>query len=179
MSSDFEMTSAWTFSRKNSGMIDEYIIDYEEYVGIGSGAFSYLDGGLFVNTFSPVDYEKKIENNSMLFSSIRHFDVHQQMRYRFMMDLFGLRLDKQRFKRDFGIPIELALLPEMTFMELSGAFAVNNSKEILLTPKGRYLMVVMMREFFSQVDFIRDQGRQSLSVDEKKVFLGADLSCRL
>ena len=33
-------------------MIDEYIVDYEEYVGIGSGAFCFLDGALYVNTFS-------------------------------------------------------------------------------------------------------------------------------
>ena len=160
-------------------MIDEYIIDYEDYVGVGSGAFSYLNGGLYVNTFSPHEYEQKIDSGSMQRSTIRQFDKHQQMRYRFMMDLFGLRLDKKRFKQDFGLPIDLALLPEMTFMQLSGAFAVNDSEQILLTPTGRYLMVAMMREFFSQVDCIRDQGRQSLSLDEKKVFLGADISCRL
>src|SRR5450759_2484392 len=42
LSDAFENGSAWTFSRKAGGMIDEYIVDYEEYVGIGSGAFSYL-----------------------------------------------------------------------------------------------------------------------------------------
>ena len=41
-------------------MIDEYIVDYEEYVGIGSGAFSYLDGALYVNTFSLREYGERL-----------------------------------------------------------------------------------------------------------------------
>ena len=44
LSESFEPASAWTFSRTGGGMIDEYIVDYEDYVGIGSGAFSFLDG---------------------------------------------------------------------------------------------------------------------------------------
>ena len=41
----FEPTSAWSFSRIEGGMLDEYILDYEQYVGAGSGAFSFLQGG--------------------------------------------------------------------------------------------------------------------------------------
>jgi menaquinone C8-methyltransferase len=179
MAKDYEITSAWTFSRRDDGMIDEYIIDYEEYVGIGSGAFSYLNGGLYANTFSPREYEKKIVSGITTVAKIQQFDLHQQMRYRFLMSLFGLRLDKQRFKQDFGWPIELALMPEMAFMQINGAFAVNNDRELLLTPKGRYLLVVMMREFFSQIDCIRDEGRRSLSPEERTVLLGADIACKL
>ena len=36
LSDTFEPASAWTFSRIGGGMIDEYIVDYEDYVGIGS-----------------------------------------------------------------------------------------------------------------------------------------------
>ncbi len=46
LAESFEPASAWTFSRTGGGMIDEYIVDYEEYVGIGSGAFCFLDGTL-------------------------------------------------------------------------------------------------------------------------------------
>jgi coproporphyrinogen III oxidase-like Fe-S oxidoreductase len=55
LSDTFEPASAWTFSRTGGGMIDEYIVDYEDYVGIGSGAFSFLQGALYVNTFSLQD----------------------------------------------------------------------------------------------------------------------------
>ena len=59
-------------------------------------------------------------------------------------------------------------------MQFNGAFEVNDKKYITLTPKGRYLLVAMMREFFSQVDHIRDQGRRTLSEEEKDLFLGLD-----
>ncbi len=35
------------------------------------------------------------------------------MRYRFMMQLFGLRLDKRQFERDFGMSVERGLPVEM------------------------------------------------------------------
>ena len=61
MSDSFEPASAWTFSRTGGGMIDEYIVDYEDYVGLGSGAFSFLEGALYVNTFSLQVHAERIE----------------------------------------------------------------------------------------------------------------------
>ena len=53
---EFEPASAWTFSKDKGGMIDEYIVDYDEYVGLGSGALSFLGGRIYNNTFSLSDY---------------------------------------------------------------------------------------------------------------------------
>ena len=147
-------------------MIDEYIIDYEEYVGVGSGSFSYLDGNLLVNTFSLREYDQRLSDGRMPVSQVRHFKLREQMRYRFMMELFGLRLDKQRFRQRFGISVERGLWLEMAFMKLAGAFESNDEKFITLTPKGRYLLVVMMREFFSTLNNVRDQARNALSPEE-------------
>jgi hypothetical protein len=94
------------------------------------------------------------------------------MRYRFLMELFGGELNKSHFKESFNIPIELGLPVEMTFMSLSGAFAINNTEKITLTPTGRYLLVVMMREFFSSMDKVREQARMAMSPGEIKELLG-------
>ena len=40
----FRFGSAWTFSRTEGTMIDEYVVDYEEYAAAGSGGMSFLDG---------------------------------------------------------------------------------------------------------------------------------------
>jgi hypothetical protein len=29
---------------KKKGMIDEYVVDFDEYAGLGSGSIGYLDG---------------------------------------------------------------------------------------------------------------------------------------
>jgi menaquinone C8-methyltransferase len=173
----FEHATAWTFSRRAGQMIDEYIVDYEEYVGIGSGAFSYLDGSLYVNTFSLRDYEKLVGAGRMSVSAWRSFDLHERMRYRFLMQLFGLELDKTAFRRDFGVPIEKGLRMEMTYMRAVGAFDRDDAEVLTLTPKGRYLMVAMMREFFVGVNGVRDQARQALSPEERDLLFGEGEPC--
>ncbi len=174
----FEHGSAWTFNRRGSSaagedaMIDEYVVDYEEYPAIGSGGITYLGSNLYVNTFSVTDYNKAIESGRMSMTGKTTFSKHDRMRYRFMMQLFGLRLDKQQFKRDFGCTVEAGLPVEMAFMRASGAFAVDNDAELTLTPKGRYLVVVMMRQFFIGVNNLRDQARAALTGAERELIFG-------
>ena len=174
----FENGSAWTFNRLGTGasgddaMIDEYVVDYEEYPAIGSGGITYLGENMYVNTFSVTQYNEAIESGRMSIMGKTHFAKRDRMRYRFMMQLFGLRLDKKKFKEDFGCSVERGLPAEMAFMTASGAFATNNDEEITLTPKGRYLMVVMMRQFFIGVNNLRDQARAALPGDEKELLFG-------
>lgn len=166
LSNAFKPVSAWCFSRLGGDMIDEYIVDFEEYVGVGSGAFSHLDGSLYVNTFSLREYNDLISSGEMSVSQIRHFNRREQMRYRFMMELFGLKLNKQHFREAFGISIERGLWLETAFMKFTGTYDRNDESTITLTPKGRYLLVVMMREFFSNLNNVRDQAREALVPDE-------------
>lgn len=173
----FSPASAWTFSRTDGGMIDEYIVDYEDYVGIGSGAFSFLNGSLYVNTFSLREYGERIADSLTGFTQKRRFSSGDLMRYRFLMGLFGLTLSKREFERDFGVPIERGLAVEMAFMRASGTFAIDNSEELVLSERGRYLLVVMMREFFISVNSLRDQARNAISVDERKLLFGEGEVC--
>ncbi len=164
---EFKPMSAWTFLRKGTGMLDEYIVESEEYVGLGSGAFSFLDGTLYVNTFSLREYRRAIEAGSMSVSACQVYGKREQMRYRFMMELFSLRFDRARFQRSFKTPAEWGLFFEMLFMGLAGSFARITRDALFLTPRGKYLAVVMMREFFSGVNNVRDEARKALSEDER------------
>lgn len=168
----FSPASAWTFSHVTGGMIDEYIVDYEEYVGIGSGAMGFLNGNLFVNSFSLQTYGERIEQGFTGTMQKRVFSKRDLMRYRFLMQLFGLRLDKKAFKSDFGVSIERGLPVEMTYMKTVGAFDINNDEELTLTPKGRYLLVAMMRQFFIGVNNVRDEARASISGEERQLLFG-------
>ncbi|MFO8101259.1 MAG: coproporphyrinogen III oxidase family protein [Dehalococcoidia bacterium] len=171
LASAFEPVSAWCFARRGGEMIDEYIVDYEEYVGLGSGAFSNLGGTLYVNTFSLKEYDDKISSGRMAVSQMRSFNLREQMRYRFMMELFGLKLDRQRFQDSFGTSIEHGLWLEMAFMKLAGAFRSNDNRFLKLTPSGRYLLVVMMREFFANLNDVRDRARSAIGTEGKKELL--------
>ena len=179
----FEHGSAWTFNKRNTSaagedaMIDEYVVDYEEYPAIGSGGITYLGSNLYVNTFSVKDYNKCIEAGHMSIMGKTTFSKRDRMRYRFMMQLFGLRLDKRQFKKDFGCSVEVGLPVEMAFMKASGAFATDNADELTLTPKGRYLLVVMMRQFFIGVNNLRDQARAALTGEERELIFGDGKRC--
>jgi len=189
----FEFGSAWTFNRvspqlseeKPEGqpnpadtapatrpMIDEYIIDYEEYPAIGSGGLSYLDGSLFVNTFSLADYHRAIQNGCMSVSGRTDFSRYDRMRYRFMMQLFGLRLNKDEWQRDFGVGVAQGVPAEYLFYRACGAFEYEDEHEIRLSARGRYLVVALMRQFFIGVNGVRDQARAALAPAERELLFG-------
>jgi len=172
LSDTFEPASSWTFSRTGGGMIDEYIVDYEDYVGLGSGAFSFLDGSLYVNTFSLQLHAERVEAGKTPAVQSRAFSRHDRMRYRFLMSLFGMSLDKRKFVKDFGVTIEMGLAVEMAYMRAVGAFDVDNSEVLIPSAKGRYLLVSMMREFFVGVNNLRDQARAALTTGERELLFG-------
>lgn len=172
LSPSFSPASCWTFSHTGGGMLDEYIVDYEEYVGLGSGAFSFLGGSLHVNTFSLDEYGSRVASGRSGATQVRRFPRGDLMRYRFLMSLFGLSLDKRQFERDFGVTIERGLPLEMAFMRMNGAFAVDDTLRLTLTPQGRYLLVAMMRQFFIGVNSLRDQARAALPAEERELLFG-------
>ncbi|MCL2491252.1 MAG: coproporphyrinogen III oxidase family protein [Coriobacteriia bacterium] len=172
LASAFEPATAWAFSRASDQMIDEYIIDYEEYIGIGSGAMSFVDSKLLVNTFSLAEYCERIAVGKTGVTHLHQFDIRDLMRYRFLMGFFGLSLDRAQFKEDFGVRIEAGLPVEMTYMRAVGAFDRYDADLITLSPKGRYLLVAMMRQFFIGVNNIRDEARAALDSDEKRILFG-------
>jgi len=166
LAGQFYPMTAWTFHRQGTGMIDEYIVESDEYVGLGAGAFSFLDGILYVNTFSTRQYSQLIEAGSMSVSMKQMYGKRERMRYRFMMELFSLRFDRERFTHLFRLPVEYGLPVEMMFMFLAGAFSKVDPDAYYLTPRGKYLSVVLMREFFSGVNNVRDEARKALSEEE-------------
>jgi coproporphyrinogen III oxidase-like Fe-S oxidoreductase len=172
LADSFDPASAWTFSRREDGMIDEYIVDYEDYVGVGSGAFSFLSGTLYTNTFSLRHYNELLEGGDLSVVAARTFSRGDKMRYRFLMQLFGLELDKASFRRDYGMDVEHALPLEVAFMRSTGGFAVDDYARLVPSELGRYLLVVMMRQFFVGVNNLRDQARAALAPEERLLLFG-------
>ena len=175
---EFRPSSCYTFSREEGHMIDEYVVNYEEYPAIGSGGISYLNGSLYINTFSLRDYNARIDAGKHSVMAQTKFPKRDWMRYRFMMDLFGLSINKKEWRERFGCSVAAGLPVEYAFMKLNGAFERDDDEMLTLTPAGRYLMVVMMRQFFIGVNSIRDQARAALPGDEHAlVFAGCDKDC--
>lgn len=180
----FKRSTLWTFTRKDSDLdqvdpnhIDEYQTNYIDYPGIGSGSITHLGNALYVNTFSISDYNNCIEANRMSIMGKTVMSKRDLMRYRFLLDLYKLRLDKKEFKRTFGMSVTAGLPMEMTFMRVNGAFATDDENELTLTERGRYLVCVLYRQFLSGMNNLREQARLALPGEEKVLLFGDEDSC--
>lgn len=143
-------------------------------MGIGSGAFSYLNGSVYSNTFSLREYHQALSEGYLSVTTRFPLDDKERFRYHFMMRLFGLSLDKREFVKTFAVPLERALWKELAFMRLAGAFSRDDSQRLELSPVGRYLLVVLMREFFIGVNTMRDQARLAPPPAERQPILDFD-----
>ncbi len=175
----FGRETVWTFNRLDeTGQVDdavrinEYQTSYNEYPAIGSGSITHLDGALYVNEFSIPKYNSMIQSGRMSVKEKTVMSRRDLMRYRFLLDLYRLRLDKERFKREFGMSVERGLPVEMTFLAANGAFSVNDDREVLLTERGRYLVLVMYRQFLSGMNNLREQARKRLTGYERTLHFG-------
>lgn len=153
--------SAWCFSR-TPGMFDEYIVDHEEYVGLGSGAFSYLQGKLFASTFSINHYMRLLAAGKTGTMRQRVMSQRDQMHYYLLMRLFTGSLDRETAENRFEGSFHRVLWPELTALRTLGALR-QTDRELALTDNGYFLWVIMMREFFSSVSDLRDEMRHHIS----------------
>jgi menaquinone C8-methyltransferase len=157
LSKNYSCGTAWCFSRKKS-MIDEYIVDYDEYVGVGSGSFGYTGGSCYANTFSIADYVRFVEEGRFPILAKRDFTETEQIQYDFMMKLFGTSLDVRKAEEKFHGKFMNALWKEIPLFRLAAALR-NDNGTLRLTRKGQYFWVIMMREFFTGVNNFRDACR--------------------
>ena len=156
----YRFSSAWCFSREKA-MIDEYIVDYDEYAGLGSGSIGYLGGVCYANTFDIRTYIALIERGELPLAASRDFSLRERIRYDFLMKLFGTRLNVAELRKKYGGALWRRLAPDLLAFFLIGALAWR-PPEIVLTKRGRYAWVVLMREFFTAVNNFRDYCRGRL-----------------
>ncbi len=59
--------------------------------------------------------------------------------------------------------MKAGLPAEYFFLKHNGAFERDDEEFLTLSRKGRYLVLIMMREFFIGVNTVRDKARRSKS----------------
>jgi coproporphyrinogen III oxidase-like Fe-S oxidoreductase len=157
LSPDYRFTSAWCFSKKAAlaSLADEYIVDYNEYAGLGSGSIGYINGRCYANTFDIRQYIDIIDREEVPLMASRDFSLSNQIRYDFLMKLFGLRLEIVPLHKKYGRNILPYLWREISAFMMAGGLRYHHGC-FYLTDRGRYYWIIMMREFFTAVDNFRD-----------------------
>jgi coproporphyrinogen III oxidase-like Fe-S oxidoreductase len=159
---NYDFSSAWCFSRKKA-LIDEYVVDYDEYAGLGSGAIGYLHGTCYSNTFDIAEYIASLEQGRLPLKASRKFDLHDQMSYDFLMKLFSTKLDIAALQKKYNDKFLKTLWKEIAAFEIVRAFRYF-PPYLHLTPRGHYLWVIMMREFFIAVNNFREHCRRQANI---------------
>jgi coproporphyrinogen III oxidase-like Fe-S oxidoreductase len=149
----YQASTAWCFSR-GKRLIDEYIIESDDYIGIGSGSVSIVNGNFFVNSFALDHYHKLITAGRLPIVGWRKLSERERLRYYLLTKLFGLKVDKKTFEQRFGGEIGQKLWLEMAFLKAGGVIKEDGSLEV--TEKGMYPVSVMMREFFAALNTLRE-----------------------
>ncbi len=109
------------FGKANNEGFDEYVIDNDEYLGIGSGAFSFLGDSLYVNTFSLRRYNERISSGRDGVERKRTFSKHEILQYRLLLGLFAGRLSRKYFREVHNVRLDTALMKEVLALKLAGA----------------------------------------------------------
>ena len=149
----YQASTAWCFSRGNR-QIDEYIIDYDDYVGVGAGSVGFLNGDFFVNTFSLDKYDELISGGKLPIVSWRRLSEREHLRYYMLTKLFGMSLDPDKFRQRFGSDAHRKLRWELAFFKMFGLIKDNGQIEV--TPRGMYTVCVMQKEFFAALNTLRE-----------------------
>ncbi|MDD2830153.1 MAG: coproporphyrinogen III oxidase family protein [Sulfuricurvum sp.] len=149
MSAVYTERSSWAWSLEGEGIIDEYVIERSEYVGIGSGAFSFIGDTLYANTFSLQEYAEALIHKQLPITHSLTFPSHAIRQYRMMVELFGRSADREH------------LWIENLFLKLFGR--VHDGK---VSTRGTYLFSVMMREFYNGMDYVRETMRRDLKNED-------------
>ncbi|WP_394132557.1 coproporphyrinogen III oxidase family protein [Shewanella maritima] len=161
----YNQLSGWAFGKANNEGFDEYVIDYDEYLGVGSGSFSFLNDTLYVNTFSLRKYQERIAQGRMAVEQQKRYQLKEVMQYRFLLGMFSGRLSRKYFRDNFNVNLDTALFKEMASMKAIGAIKndPNNPDDIIVTDNGKMMGLVMMKEFYSGMDNVRAQLRKPLA----------------
>ncbi len=164
----YRQLTSWTFGRTNDEGFDEYVVDHDEYLGVGSGAFSFLGDSLYVNTFSLRRYGERIAQGFTGVERRRQFNKHSILQYRLMLNLFSHRLSRRYFREVHGVNLDTTLFKEMLGLKAIGAIKNDptDPDRLIVTDAGKFLGLVMMKAFYSAMDNVRAELRRPLKEED-------------
>jgi len=151
---NWKPSTAWCFSRGDH-MIDEYIIEYPEYIAIGSGSVGLYKEVFFVNYFDLKNYISTLKNGNFPVAMIRKLKRREFLNYYLLTQLFGMKLKEDYHLKVFGRSLMDDLKWEIFILSLLGAIE-EVPEGYRVTQKGMFLVSKMMREFFTALNRLRE-----------------------
>ncbi|MCR6575261.1 coproporphyrinogen III oxidase family protein [Campylobacter insulaenigrae] len=164
---DYERNNAWSFSLEKSSFNDEYVSSHHEYLGVGSGAFSFLDGELLINAFNLNDYSKLIKEKQNANIAKANFSKKEIIKYIFLTEMFAGKIEIDQLNRTLDCNIKKDLFIELLGLKASKAL-IQNQNTLQVSEFGRYLFMVLMKDFYTGMDLVRAVFRDDKRIKNKE-----------
>jgi len=130
------------------GKFDEYIIDEDDYVGVGSGAFSYVGGADVLDHVFAQPLLPARRGRSERHHATSHARLKERMRYDYLCALRGA-LKREYIAERYGAAFWLRMGPSC--LRCAWLARRVTIRRTALTRRGMYCWVLMMAEFFNSV----------------------------
>ena len=166
--SDYHQSNAWAFGRDSANLRDEYVGSHHEYVGVGSGAFSFLNGELVINAFNLLDYGRRVKSGESPVIAKCGFTKKDRLKYIFLTELFDGGVNIAKYDEFNGANIKKELFAELNLLKLVGAIYEEGGR-IVPTGFGRYLCLVLMRDFYAGMDKVRAIFKDDARIKRSKI----------
>lgn len=166
LSKNYRQISAWTFSKKEK-ILDEYVVEYNEYIGLGSGSFSFIEDTLYINTFSLKKYQEKIQKKELSLERYQKYSLGDILDYQIMLDMFANNLSCEKYLERYNIDIESRFKIRFFLLRLVG---VLKKGSLTVTPFGNYFCLVLLKEFYIGMDYVRETSRGSLKKEDHLLY---------
>lgn len=157
----FSQSSVWCYSR-SAAMLDEYVINDPEYIGVGVGALSYINGRVYANTFSIPHYLDAAAQSRYPLAGVQPFNALDCYNYELLFKLFSGEFALQDLNRDKPLWLQGVGIKELFFFYLLGVTDGWHGR-IRLTQPGYQVVLSMMREMITGLNNFRAVAIRSLS----------------
>lgn len=145
---DFEHYEISNFARPSKRSIHNQIYWYNQpYLGIGAGAYSFINGYRYMNFKDPARYVKEVKSGKLPIDEGEKLSLRKRMTETIIL---GLRTKDgvayQKFKNRFKVKIDEIFNQQICKLTNLGLLRKDNYK-IQLTKKGLFLANSVFREF--------------------------------
>lgn len=120
-----------------------------EYIGLGAGAFSYINGHIYCNS-SPLNaYSQAIDNGNLPISFGKKLTIEEKMSRYFILGVKFLEISKSKFREQFGIKADDVFGDIFQKLEKLGLIT-NNDEMIAITQKGKLYADNISKMFYTK-----------------------------
>ncbi|WP_267524547.1 coproporphyrinogen III oxidase family protein [Campylobacter sp. MG1] len=161
MFKDYKQNNSWSFSKNKTKFNDEYVSTHHEYIGAGSGAFSFTNNKLLINAFKLDEYKNLILNKKNANIAHINFNDNDVIDYVFLTELFSGKINVKKINDTYKCDLINYLGYKFKGLKYSNAIVFEDNI-IYNTEFGKYLALVLMKEFYINMDLVRAYFRKDL-----------------